>query len=317
MSRGTFPYSPRAKGIIMRTHVAQARMRPSRSFSLLLVIVALVACAWMAPADAAVDLPDAALMARIGERVAAYYQRAQRLICTERSSVVPIGNGGIVPDFSRTVESEVRIEIDDALVARVTRQVQRINGREPREHDKTARAACTDPTPLSPELLAFLLPNQRDSYRFTALRDGRESGRAALVIDFTSARRTSKPELIEDEYGHDDCFDWTGPIAVAGRLWVDRETHDVLRLDRRLGGPTDVRVSFRLQSKYHFPGWLTIDRDDVSLRFKPVTFSGPEETMLLPESIESMTIMRTSLQSTRRVQVFSNYRRFLTSGRIR
>jgi hypothetical protein len=39
--------------------------------------------------------------------------------------------------------------------------------------------------------------------------------------------------------------------------------------------------------------------------------------MLLPESIESLTLVRTSLQSTRRVQAFSNYRRFLTSGRIR
>lgn len=284
---------------------------------MLFVVMALILAVRMQPAGAAADLPDAALIAHIGERVAAYYQRAHRLICTERSRVIPIGNGGIVPDFARTVESEVRIEIDDALVARVTRQVQRINGREPRERDKTDRSACTDPAPLSPELLAFLLTNQRDAYRFTALRHGRESGRAALVIDFTSAQRTSRPELIEDEYGHDDCFDWSGPIAVAGRLWVDTEAHDVLRLDRRIGGPTDVRVSSRLQSKYHFPGWLTIDRDDVTLRFKPVTFRGPEETMLLPESIESLTILRTALQSTRRVQVFSNYRRFLTSGRIR
>ena len=292
-------------------------MRSSRSDPLLLASVALVVSTGMAHAVATPALPDAALLARIGERVAAYYQRAERLICIERSSVVPIASGGIVPDFARTVESEVRIEIDDELVPRVTRQVQRINGREPRERDKTDRSGCTDPTPLSPELLAFLLPHQRDNYRFTSLRDGRERDRAALVIDFASARRTSRPELIEDEYGHDDCFDWTGPMAVAGRLWVDAETHDVLRLDRRIGGPTDVRVPPRLQSKYHFPNWLTIDRDDMTLRFKPVKFSDPEETMLLPESIESLTIVRTRLQSTRRTQVFSNYRRFLTSGRIR
>ena len=61
--------------------------------------------------------------------------------------------------------------------------------------------------------------------------------------------------------GYDDCFDWEGPMAIAGRLWVDAETHDVLRLERRLGGPTDVRVPTRLQRKYLFPQWLTIDRD--------------------------------------------------------
>ena len=295
-------------------------MRPFRSLALLFAAVALVVSAWSVPAGATTGPPDAALIARIGERVAAYYQRAHRLICTERSSVIPVGSGGIVPEFARTVESEVRVEIDDsddAPVARVTREVQRINGREPRTRDRTDRSGCTDPAPLSPELLAFLLPHQRGGYRFTSLRNGRERDRAALVIDFASARRASRPELIEDEYGHDDCFDWTGPIAIAGRLWVDAETHDVLRLDRHISGPTDVRVPPRLQDKYRFPGWLTIDRDDLTLRFKPVKFSDPEEAMLLPETIESLTIMRTGLQSTRRVQVFSNYRRFLTSGRLR
>ena len=69
-------------------------MRPSRSFALPLAAVALVVSGWMASAGATADLPDAALIARVGERVAAYYQRAQRLICTERSIVVPIGSAG-------------------------------------------------------------------------------------------------------------------------------------------------------------------------------------------------------------------------------
>lgn len=145
----------------------------------------------------------------------------------------------------------------------------------------------------------------------TALDTGRR------VLDGSAGQAGSRPELIEDEYGHDDCFDWTGAVAVAGRLWVDAETHDVLRLDRHLAGPTDVRVPSGLQTKYRLPGWLTIDRDDVTLRFKPVSFSDPDETMLLPESIESLTMVRTGLQSTRRIQVFSNYRRFLVSSRLK
>ena len=90
--------------------------------------------------------------------------------------------------------------------------------------------------------LAFLLPSHRDEYRFTSMRDGREKDRAALVIDFMSANRTSRPELIEDERGHDDCFDWSGPVATRGRVWVDANTHDVLRVERRNEGPVDVRV---------------------------------------------------------------------------
>ena len=63
--------------------------------------------------------------------------------------------------------------------------------------------------------------------------------------------------------------------------------------------------------------YMTIERADSSIRYRRVPFSDPDETMLLPESIESLTVLRTGLQSTRRMQVFSNYRRFLTSGRVR
>lgn len=289
----------------------------------LLVSSALAGSGWMQPASGLVDRQAVnAVMTQVGERVAAYYQRAQRLICTERSTVVPIGTDWSTQGFARTVESELRVEMDDAdggalPVARMTRQVRRVNGREPRERDKKDRSGCTDPTPLSPELLSFLLPEYRDEYRFTAVRNGRERGRAALIIDFASAQRTSRPELIEDEYGHDDCFDWKGPVAVAGRLWVDAATHDVLRLDRRVVGPTDIRVPNALQRRYGFMPWITIDRDDMTLRYKEVSFSDPDETMLLPESIEMVTILRSGLQSARRTQVFSEYRRFLTESRVK
>jgi hypothetical protein len=141
----------------------------------------------------------------------------------------------------------------------------------------------------------------------------------ALLIDFTTSptvRRAGRPELIEDEHGHDDCFDWTGPVAINGRLWVDAQTRDVLRLERHMAGPTDVRVPGPLQRKYRFPSWLTIDRDDLTMRYKEVAFSDPDEVMLLPESIESITVLRSALQSIRRTQVFSEYRRFLTGSRI-
>jgi hypothetical protein len=298
-------------------------MGPHGSIRLLLLASAFAGSSWIVAARAPGDDRDvAALVAEVGERVAAYYQRAQRLVCTERSTVVPIGKDWSVQGFARTVESELRVELDGAdgdglPAARVTRQIRRVNGRAPRERDKKDRSGCTDPTPLSPEQLNFLLPGYRDEYRFTAVRDGRERDRAALIIDFVSAQRLSRPELIEDELGHEDCFDWKGPLAVAGRLWVDAETRDVLRLDRRTAGPTDVRVPGKLQRKYLFSPWLTIDRDDLTMRYKEVTFSDPDETIVLPESVEAITILRSGLQSVRRTHVFSDYRRFLTTSRVK
>jgi hypothetical protein len=298
-------------------------MGPHAFIRLLLVSSAFAGSSWILSARMAMDRPDIdVLVAQVAERVVAYYQRAQRLVCTERSTVVPIDKDWSAQGFARTVESELRVELDGvdrgALpAARVTRQVRRVNGREPRERDNRDRSGCTDPAPLSPEVLNFLLPEYRDEYRFTAVRDGRDRNRAALIIDFASAQRSGRPELIEDEYGHDDCFDWKGPIAVAGRLWVDAETRDVLRLDRRITGPTDVRVPDRLQRRYLFSPWLTIDRDDLTMRYKEVSFSDPDERIVLPESVESVTVLRSGLQSTRRTHTFTDYRRFLTASRVK
>jgi len=286
-----------------------------------LILSTIVACCWTLESRDADDLPDPlSVVAQVAERLAAYYERAQRLICTERSTVVPIDEHWSTQGFARTVESELRVDIDAAdghalPEPRVKRRILKVNGREPRARDATSRAGCTDPPPLATEPLAFLLPSNRDRYRFTAVRKARERDRPALVIDFTSPRR-GDPELVEDELGHDDCFDWKGPLAVSGRLWVDAETHAVLRLEQHLAGPTNVRVPRALERKFGFPLWLTIDRDDLWVSFAEVAFAGPPEVLLLPESIESRTMVRSGLQSTRRTQVFSDYRRFLTEGKV-
>lgn len=291
--------------------------RPAR----FLILTALVTGSWTLEPRAAEDLPDPlTVVAQVAERLADYYQRAQHLICTERSTVVPILERSNEPGFARTVESELRVDIEAAdsdapPKPRIRRRILRVNGREPRERDATSRAGCTDPPPFATEPLAFLLPPHRDDYRFTAVRRGHERDRPALVIDFTSPRR-GDPILIEDELGHDDCFDWKGPLAVSGRLWVDTETHAVLRLERHLAGPTDVRVPPPLQRNFGFSLWLTIERDDLWIRFTEVPFTEPAEVLLLPQSIESRTVIRSGLQSTRRTQVFSDYRRFLTGGKV-
>jgi hypothetical protein len=297
-------------------------MRPRASIRLVLVTAALAGSGWIVRASQTPERPDVrALVAHVGERVAAYYHRAQQLICLERSTVVAVDRNWTAQGFARTVESELRVELDaldgaEMPDAQVTRQVLRVNGRRPAERDKKDRSGCTDPTPISPEPLAFLLPGHRDEYQFTAVRDGRERNRPALVIDFTSAVRSSRPELVEDKYGHDDCFDWKGRIAIGGRLWIDAATYDVLRLDRHVLGPTDVRVPWPLQRKYQFDQSMTLDRDDLTLRYKEVSFEDPQETVLLPESTDSLTVFRSGLQSIRRTEAFSGYRRFITDGHV-
>jgi hypothetical protein len=283
--------------------------------------VALCAAGMSAAPQAPLDLDLETLMTRVGERVAEYHRRAQNLMCLERSTVQPVQTNLAPAGLSRTVESELRVEssaVGGATLpnATVVRDIRRINGRAPRERDQKDRTGCTDPNPLSPEPLAFLLAGRRDEYRFTSVRTGREQNRAALIVEFVSENRASRPELIEDERGHDDCFDWSGPVASGGRIWIDAESYDVLRVDRHINGPVDVRVPWPLQRRHNLGPWVVLDRDDQTLRFKAVTFRDPDEVLLLPASIESLTLLRGGLQSARRSQSFTGYRRFLTGGRV-
>jgi hypothetical protein len=220
--------------------------------------------------------------------------------------------------FGRTVESELRVEAPDgdgSGEAKVLRDVRKVNGRAPREKDNKDRAGCTDPNPLSSEPLAFLLPAHRSEYRFKSAGVGKDGNRPAVRIDFASVNRNSSLELIEDEAGHEDCFDWSGHIASSGRIWVDVNTYDVLRVERSIGGPVDVRVPLRIQRR-HGLDRVVIMREDTSVRYRTVVFSDPDEELLLPESIDSLILVSGGLQSTRRSQVYSDYRRFVTAARI-
>jgi len=196
----------------------------------------------------------AEMLARVGERVAAFYARANSVICIERSTVQAIDLSHSPVGFARTVESELRVEFENGEnpgEAVMVRKVRKVNGRAPRERDRKDRAGCTDPNPLTSEPLAFLLPAKRSEYHFSFAGIAKDRNQSALMIDFETVDRTSDPELIRDPGGRDDCFDWSGRIASRGRVWVHAGNYDVLRVERRLRGPVDVKVPVLIQRRYH------------------------------------------------------------------
>ena len=263
------------------------------------------------------------LLARVSEKLEDYYRRAQSLVCVEKSTVQPLTSGMSPNGFPRTVESELRVEpevADDAdgttKSASVIRQIIKINGKPPREKDKKDRAGCTDPNPLSAEPLAFLLPGNREGYTFTAGGPGKGRDRNALIIDFIAASTDKEGKVEEDKRGLEGCFNVSIPTPTRSRIWVDAVSYQVLRLERHLAGLGEVRVDFKQQRKHSLPDYMTMERYDTSIRYRPIAFTDPDEAMLLPESIETIVIWRNGLESTRRRQEYSDYRRFLTGGRI-
>jgi hypothetical protein len=87
----------------------------------------------------------------------------------------------------------------------------------------------------------------------------------------------------------------------------------VLRIDEGATGPVEVRA-LRQQQRAGLAPALVFERWNVSIRYRAVTFSDPDETIMLPASIDAISMARSN--GTRRTQTYSNYRRFVTGGRM-
>jgi hypothetical protein len=259
------------------------------------------------------------LLAKVGERIADYYKRAQNVVCTEKTMVQPVGYDYAPRGFARVTEYELRVETDadgETTDAKVIRQLLKVNGKAPREKDKKDRAGCTDANPLSTEPLAFLLPAHRSEYTFVSAGFGKGKDRTSLIIDFTSSKPEGKGEIAEDPRGHEDCFTWSLPVVVKGRVWVDAESYQVLRVEQRMAGMADLSVPAKLQRKHNLDNSVVVERHDTTIRYKTIPFNDPDEAMILPESIDTLIVVRGGLESVRSRQTFTDYRRFLTAGRI-
>lgn len=288
-----------------------------RSQAGLLHAVAFAALALATPAaqqpQAPVDVDE--LLTRVGGRVEQWYARAQSIISLETVSIQPLRSDLTPVDFPRRLAYELRVAWDPERAepgslpeASVLRQLTSINGRAPRDRDEPG---CMDPKPVSPEPLAMLLPARRGQFEFSVAGRTRVDGRAAVMVDY----RGIAPGPPDIKWTR-ECVTVSLPGRSRGRIWIDAETYDVLRLDEHLVGQFDFPVP-REQVRRGAAASMIIERADSSIHFRRVQFRDPEETLLLPAAIDTLTIVRGgAAQRTRITQRFSDYRRFLTDGRI-
>jgi hypothetical protein len=252
---------------------------------------------------------------RLGEYVARYYERAQSLMADEAVSVQPLDRDLSALGFPRRLLYELRLEwnptaIGDESPATITRQLVAVNGKAPKPGDEPK---CLDPKGVSPEPLAFLLPERRHEFTFKSAGVARIDGRAAVLVEYRSIR--ADPPTAE---GDKDCISFNIPGRSRGRVWADPETSEIVRFDEQLTGIVDVRSPAAQLRKVGSPLYWTIERADTSIVYRRVAFQDPEETLVLPTRVESVTVIRGegSVQRTRITQTLTNYRRFITGSRI-
>jgi hypothetical protein len=259
------------------------------------------------------------VLSRAGARVQEFFRRAQSLICLETVRLMPLTAAWGSSGLARTVESELRLSWEPGAdgvppgEARVLRQVLRVNRRPPRKDDWYS---CTEPEQESSETqpLSLLLPANRDRYDFKLGDRERVNRREVITVEYRDL--TPVATTAEAVEGHDSCISYNFEGGIRGRMWIDAETFDVLRLDSHLIGMIDIPLPDEA-ARGPGPRQLTLERYDTTVRFERITFTEPDETLVLPVSTTSLRITRGSGTPRLRTSTeYSEYRRFLTSGRI-
>jgi len=281
-----------------------------------LILLALAATL-SAEQSATVDV--AGVIERAGVRVTEYFARAQAIVCLEKVSLQRLGEGFGADGPARQVESELRLswvptpENPTPKEATTIRQVVRVNGGPPRKKD---HQNCTTPEQNVEEEqpLSLLLPQQRGEYTFSADGRARIDRRDAIVIAFREVRKPSVDvSMVED---NEDCISFDIEGGMRGRIWIDAETYDVLRLDRALGGLIEIPLPTKATRRGGSLFW-TMERWDSSIRFKRVTFEDPQETLVLPVSSSVLQVTRGSGTPRLRTSTqYLAYRRFMTGARV-
>lgn len=256
---------------------------------------------------------------RIVYYVTEYYSRAQSLVGREEVTRQPIKLDFTFEGPPTRYAYQLRLEwtppeSDDTPKATMMRELLTVNGRRPRPKDKPR---CSQPKETWDEPLVMFLPEERGKFEFKWAGTGRMDGQATVSLDFRelSDEKNPEPETSWDKSDDEACVSFSLPGRVRGRVWVDERTGEVLRLDENISGPILIDVP-REQQKFWHTTSLTLERWNKSIRYKRVRFDEPAETMMLPESIQVLSIMRGGAQPMRITQRFSDYRRFLTGGRL-
>ena len=168
--------------------------------------------------------------------------------------------------------------------ANVLRELRTVNGASA---EAERGAGCLDPKPVSLDPLSFLLPHHQREYTFSYKGNGRTNGRAVVMIDY-GARRSPPPEIT----WRDTCVSINVPTRTTGRVWIDTATGDVLRIDERVRSGRSTLTSPRRSAAKARP--LRSRSIAPTRRFATRPSPSPIRTklVLLPESIESMTVVR-------------------------
>ena len=248
------------------------------------------------------------LLSRVGHRVADYYGRARTIVSREMVRLQPLDRQLRPAGEWRQLVYDVRVEWDPSRPGDPAITREPVSGGGRLEGASAADAECFDLKALTAEPMAMLLPSRQKEYTFVATEAPR--GRSAAIFEF---KQTAAARPTVAWRGNCVTIDFKG--STLGRVWIDAETAAVLRIDERLARPFSVLTpNARLGRS---PISMTVDRVEMSVTYEPVAFRDPDETLMLPAAVRTLSIIHnSSIPQLLTLQSYGDYRRFVTGGRV-
>jgi len=254
-------------------------------------------------------------MERAGERVKQHYIDLQKLAWTDT-----IRDQELNPDHTPKGKARefaydmiIRLqEIEERIAPFVIREVSDLKVADGKPVKKGTSPKSTDPRAASVGSIAILMPGPRSRYSFSYAGEADLDGRKTLIVDMTFPPTTRLPEVKWNDsfrvFGVSRNFELTGISYDKARLWIDAETFDVLRNEVR---STPFEFSRNEKSKK-----ITFEMT-TTVRFKRMSFENPQESLVVPESIEILrTFKGAKGGGVRTLHVFTDYKRFTGETRI-
>jgi hypothetical protein len=210
--------------------------------------------------------------------------------------------------FDSIVLRETLSTDEEDYYPRLVRRLKTIDG-------KPSKKSLGPEISLAVSSLGFLLPKNREPLQITLDGEETEAGRKLYRIRMLNPGE-GEPRVEWKRRAVGFRFRVLAPYVYM--VWVDAETFDVLRLESHLAasfefdGPRAFGFG-RLGPSRHFK----YAAQDYLVRFRRQQFKDPEQTLLVPEYAEWVTIIEgASKPRTRATLRLSNYRRYRSDVKI-
>ena len=284
----------------------------------MLTAVALVLCAW-APlraqeAATAKDEKLERILERAGEAVARYQSGLFSITFVETlrdeelsKEMTPKKSKEFV--FETVVLRESLSENEEDFYPKSLRRLKTVDGKPAKKGRRVPWYG------YSVTSLSLLLPKNLKLHEFTLEGEEQVGGRAAYRV--RAMRPGQPPPSVQWSRGMMGVGMRFRPDAPAYALiWIDAENFDVLRFETHLVAPFEFD-SPRLFGAFGPSRHLRWTNYDYAVTFRRQTFKDPEQTLLVPDAAEWLTVIEGARHPRLRATIrFTNYQRFRSDVKI-